>query len=87
MGQGNTVTPEWVGTFEKNVQTMFVNSWERVSQNLYWDEFMETKTSVTLTELYTWLLQTGGIHDYGASGQIKYDSIVHGCHASCAANV
>lgn len=75
MGSGYVVTPQWVGTFEKNIQTLFVNSWERVSQNLNWEKFMEPRPSTTLTELYTWLLQTGGIHDLDAGGQLKFDSI------------
>lgn len=72
---GFSATPQWVGTFEKNVQTLFLNSWNRVLKNLNWDKFMVARPSVTLTELHTWLLETAQIHDYGQGGQAAFDSI------------
>lgn len=73
---GFAVTPQWVGTFEKNVQTLFLDSWNRVLANLVWDRFMMERPSTTLVELYTWLLETAQIHPYGVGGgQMAFDSI------------
>jgi phage major head subunit gpT-like protein len=69
------ITPNFVMTFEKNLQTLVLNSWDRVVKNLIWDQVMDVKTSATGSELYFWLLETAKIYDEGAGGTKRFDDL------------
>jgi phage major head subunit gpT-like protein len=69
------ITPQYICTFETNVQTLVLDSWARVAKDLFWDKFMDVKTSGTLRELFFWLVETAGIYPEGQGGNKRYDDI------------
>lgn len=69
------ITPAWVATFETNVQTFIVDAWKRVEKNLIWDKMMDVRSSVTLRELYFWLVETAQIYDEKQGGNKRYDDL------------
>jgi phage major head subunit gpT-like protein len=69
------VTPQWIASFETNVQTFIVDAWARAQQALIWEKFMDVRTSGTLRELLFWLLETARIYPEGQGGNKRYDDI------------
>src|SRR5450432_1567551 len=70
------ITPQFIGTFETNVQTFIVDAWKRAQEDgLFWDEFMDVRSSATLRELYFWLIETARIYQENLGGNKRYDDI------------
>lgn len=69
------VTPKYIASFETNVQTFVQDAWARTASDLFWDKFMERRTSGTLVELYFWLLETARIYREGQGGNKRYDDM------------
>ena len=70
------ITPQFIGTFETNVQTFIVDAWKRAQEDgLFWDEFMDVRPSATLRELYFWLIETARIYPENLGGNKRYDDI------------
>lgn len=69
------VTPQWVGTLETNVQTLAVDAWKRVMDELMWDKMMDVRKSGTLRELLFWLIESAKISTEGLGGNKRYDDI------------
>jgi phage major head subunit gpT-like protein len=57
------------------VQTFIVDAWKRVEKNLIWDKMMDVRTSVTLRELYFWLIETAAIYPENQGGNKRYDDL------------
>lgn len=69
------ITPEWIATFETNVQTFIVDAWNRVQANLMWQKCMDVRPSGTGRELYFWLIESARIYDENQGGNKRYDDL------------
>lgn len=67
------ISPQWVGTFEKGLQTLILDTSARITKNLIWDKFVEVRQSATLTELYFFLIEAAQLRKEGQGGNKRYD--------------
>lgn len=70
------LTPSFLVNFETNLQSIIVDSWARVAQNLIWDKFVKLRPAKTKREILTWLLETAKIYPEGNGGEKRFDDIV-----------
>lgn len=69
------ITPQWVATFETNVQTLIQDAWARSASNSCWDKFMDVRQSQTGRELLFYLLETAKITSEDQGGNKRFDDI------------
>lgn len=70
------VTPEFILSFETEIQAIQENNWRRVTSMLTWDKVMKVRPSSTKKEVLTWLLETARLYPEGNGGNTRFDDIV-----------
>lgn len=69
------ITPNFIVSFETNVQAITVDAWQRRSKSLIWDKFMDVRSSATGRELFTWLVESAKIVKEGQGGNKRFDDL------------
>lgn len=70
------ITPEFIVTFETQIQGLITGNWDRVQKNLMWDRLMKQRPSQAKHEILTWLLETAAIYPEGQGGNKRFDDMV-----------
>jgi len=70
------LTPSFLVDFETNIQTISEGEYERLSAQLWWSRFMNTRPSSSRRELIAWLLSTAKIESRGKGGQMPFEDLI-----------
>lgn len=70
------VTPEFIVSFETEIQAIQANNWQRVGAMLTWDKIMKVRPSATKREILVWMLETARIYPEGNGGNTRFDDMV-----------
>lgn len=71
------ITPQFVFDLESRMQLITETEYNRLTQNLWWQQIAKRRPSQSRREIMTWLLSTALITDQGTTGgNMRFDDLV-----------
>ena len=70
------ITPQWLADFESNMQLITETEYNRLSENLWYQEIVKERPSKTKRELVAWLVSTAQIVPLGKGGSQRFEDMV-----------